>query len=115
MTLAAYGALPHILIAPGGELKGTVDKILNKKKQTRKIAVGTSGFLSAGWAVVESDAVLTAPSRLIAAFEKYLPIQSFDAPLDLPSITVVQVWHERFHRDPAHKWLREKLRASFSN
>ena len=109
MTLSNYCSLPHILIAPGGDLKGTIDKILAKKKISRKMVAGTSGFLAAGWAAAQSDAILTAPSKLIDQFESYLPIQSMAVPLEIPPITIVQVWHERQNRDPAHKWFREKL------
>jgi DNA-binding transcriptional LysR family regulator len=110
LTVATYCSLPHILIAPAGVLSGQVDKALAKAGVRREIAVGTSGFLAAGWAAARSDAVLTAPSRLIEEFEKYLPIRSFDVPIELPSITIVQVWHERQHKDAAHKWFRERLR-----
>lgn len=115
LDLATFCSLPHILIAPGGELTGQVDRLLKRKKLQRLVIAGTSGFLSAGWAVAQSDAVLTAPSRLIRGFEEYLPIRSFEVPFELPSITVVQVWHERQHRDPAHRWFRERIHAHFDN
>lgn len=113
LTLAAYCALPHILIAPAGELTGQVDKALARVGARRDVAVGTSGFLAAGWAVAQSDAILTAPARLIENFERYLPIRSFDVPVELPSIAIVQVWHERQHKDAGHKWFRERMRDAF--
>lgn len=111
MTLAHYCAFPHILIAPGGDLSGSIDKILLKKKISRKIVAGTSGFLAAVWAVAQSDAILTAPSKLLDEFESYLPIQSMAVPIETSAITIVQVWHERQNRDPAHKWFRERIQA----
>lgn len=114
MTLSQYSSYPHILIAPGGELKGSIDKILAKKKLHRNIAAGTSGFLTAGWAVAQSDAILTAPSKLIDQFESYLPIQAMAVPFEIPPITIVQVWHERQNRDPAHKWFRETIQRILS-
>lgn len=114
MTQQVYCALPHILIAPGGELTGQVDKVLARQKVSRQVAVGTSGFLAAGWAVARSDAVLTAPAKLIQGFEEYLPIRSFEVPFELSQITIVQVWHERQHRDPGHKWFREHFAKVFA-
>ena len=114
ITLTTYCELPHILIAPSGDLSGQVDKILKKKKLNRKIAIGTSGFLAAGWAAASSDAILTAPSRLIDEFETILPVKSFDVPLDIPLITVKQVWHERMNKDAGHKWFRETLLAAIN-
>jgi hypothetical protein len=33
----------------------------------------------------------------------------------LPSYSVKQHWHERFHRDPANGWLRQVMRDLFVN
>jgi DNA-binding transcriptional LysR family regulator len=114
MTLKTYCELPHILIAPSGDLSSQVDKILAKNKIKRQIAIGTSGFLAAGWAASRSDAILTAPSKLIEEFENILPLKSFEVPLEIPSITIKQVWHERMNKDAGHKWFREKLFAALN-
>lgn len=113
-SLEYYCKQKHLLIAPGGELSGVVDKALQKAKMSRPIVMGTSSFLAAGHALLESDVVLTAPSTLLQALAKRLPIRVFDTPLELPKINIVQVWHERVHNDPAHKWLREEIRFFFA-
>lgn len=97
----------HLLIAPGGELTGIVDKALGRHRKVRKIAAGVSNFTVSGLIVAQSDCILTAPSRLLAIFKEYLPINIFAAPVDLPSIKIVQAWHQRNHMDPAHRWFRE--------
>lgn len=114
ISLKKFCELPHILIAPGGDLSGHVDRILAQTKNKRQVVAGTSDFLSAGWAVAQSDAILTAPSKLIAGFEKHLPIRSLTSPVNIPDITVVQVWHERHHKDSEHRWFREKIFESQS-
>jgi DNA-binding transcriptional LysR family regulator len=110
LTLAAFVEHPHILIAPGGELTGRIDAILKRKTRRRRIVAGTSGFLAAGWGVAESDAILTAPERLIRSFETYLPIISFPTPIELPPIDILQVWHARTHDEPAERWFRQQVR-----
>jgi len=35
-----------------------------------------------------------------------LGLAAFKTPLQLPRIEIAQYWHERFHRDAAHRWLR---------
>lgn len=112
LSLKQYCQFSHVLIAPSGELSGKVDKILKKQKVQRNVVVGTSGFLSAGWAVAQSDAILTAPGKLISGFEKYLPVKSMVPPIAIPDIKIVQVWHARQHNDPEHRWFREKMLAS---
>jgi len=100
----------HILIAPGGNLEGVVDRLLAKKNKKRFIALGLSGFSSAGWILNESDSLLTAPAQLIHQVATRFEIKIFDPPLALPEISIAQVWHERNHKDPAHRWFREQVR-----
>ena len=35
-----------------------------------------------------------------------LDLAVFKTPVGLPRIEIAQFWHERFHRDPAHRWIR---------
>jgi hypothetical protein len=37
-----------------------------------------------------------------------------EPPVALPSYSVKQHWHERFHADPANAWLRRTLSELFS-
>lgn len=96
----------HILISPGGDLTGPIDKLLSKQKKARRVVVGASSFMVAGWILLETECVLTAPSRLISQFQKYLPIRAFTTPVKSDEIKIVQVWHERNQEDPAHQWFR---------
>nr|WP_221380099.1 hypothetical protein [Actinoplanes polyasparticus] len=35
-------------------------------------------------------------------------------PFTLPSPPIVCAWHQRYDTDPAHTWLRERVRAAFA-
>jgi DNA-binding transcriptional LysR family regulator len=107
-TIEDYVAWDHILISPQGDMKSLIDKSLGKK--SRRLVAGISNFLTPGWVVADSDVLLTAPSRLVGIFEKSLPVRAFDLPFKSPEISVVQVWHERLHRNSLHKWFRGLLR-----
>ena len=39
----------------------------------------------------------------------------FQTPVTLPRIEIAQYWHERYHRDPAHRWLRSVTLALFAD
>jgi DNA-binding transcriptional LysR family regulator len=39
-------------------------------------------------------------------FRSVLPLRLVAPPLELPRATYWQLWHQRTHQDPAHKWLR---------
>lgn len=105
----------HILIAPGGTLESTLDASLKKNRASRFVSVGTSSYLSSGWLVSQTDAILTAPSRLIESFEKFLEVKGYELPVKRDPVHIIQVWHERQNSDVVHKWFRqlvfESLRA----
>ena len=113
LSLQDFCALPHALIAPGGDLNSNLDTILKQSKMRREVKVGCSSFLGAGWIVSETDTVLTGPKRLVEMLQSRFPLKVFPVPVQLPAITIVQVWHERNNADSAHKWFRGLVKQSF--
>jgi DNA-binding transcriptional LysR family regulator len=110
LTLDAYCGEPHVLIAPGGDLRGVVDRALERLRKKRRVVVGASGFLIGAYIAARTDAILTAPSRLLSLMADRLELVLFEPPLPLAEIKIVQAWHARNHDDPGHKWLREMVR-----
>jgi len=109
LTLATYLELPHALITLQGDLRGAVDVALEKLGHKRHIAVAVSNFVSAGWVVSESDYILTCPSRLSARLRQYLPLEEHPTPIKMDGFIVNQVWHQRTHKEPLHRWFRGLL------
>jgi DNA-binding transcriptional LysR family regulator len=107
LSLESYLKAKHLLVSPRGDLTGSIDTQLQKLGKSRHIAASVSSFLSSGPVIVNSDYILTAPNRLVQHFSQYLPIKIYKSPLEFPKINVIQVWHERFHQDPLHMWLRK--------
>lgn len=106
LTLETYLRLPHALISPRGEGEGIVDRELAKLGHSRRIALRVPYFLTAPMAMERSDLVLTAPRRLVERFAAAWKLQVLKPPLAIPGFSVMQVWHERYDDDPAHRWLR---------
>lgn len=110
LSLAEYCRERHILVAPGGDLRGKVDDLLKKRKLERQISAGLHAFMSSAWVVAKSDCILTAPSQVMKQIAEGFPINVMPAPIEVPDITIVQTWHERNNQDPGHKWFREQIR-----
>jgi len=55
---------------------------------------------------------MTGPRMLVRHFAERAPLAVFDPPTELPTYPVAAYWHERFDDDPAHRWLRAKVRAA---
>ena len=115
VTLEAFCAERHVLVAPGGELTGAVDRLLARKKLARRVVAGTSAFMVAAWICASSTYILTAPSRLLAKLAGPLGLHMFAPPVSLPVIRVAQVWHARSDADPAHRWFRGLVRSVSSS
>jgi len=61
--------------------------------------------------LANTDLVAMVPSRLV---EGNAALQIVEPPVDVPGFDMLMLWHERVHRDPAHRWLREHMAQSIS-
>lgn len=46
------------------------------------------------------------PWRLVRASPA---LRAVEPPVEVPGYEMCMLWHERSHRDPAHRWLREQI------
>lgn len=112
LTLRQFVRLPHVLISPTGVGTSPVDEQLAAQGLQRRIALRIRYFLAAPMVVSRSDLVLTAPRRLGEVFARHFALELHEPPVTLSPFTLEQVWHERYEADPAHRWLRERVRAA---
>jgi DNA-binding transcriptional LysR family regulator len=108
LTLNTYTRLNHILVSPGGEGPGVVDRILHGRGLERRIAVRVPHFATALEVIAQSDLVLTAPSSL-SQCTAASTLVSRPVPLDIPEHAITMIWHPRFTEDPPHRWLRQLM------
>lgn len=100
-------ALDHALVSyTGGGFRGVTDEALEKLGKQRQVTLSVKSFLILPEILRASDMVAILPSRLVAGMGG---LAVFDPPFDVPGFTKVAAWHERTHRDSAHRWLRELL------
>lgn len=107
LTVKQFCALDHALVSyTGGGFRGVTDEALEKLGKRRQVTVSVKSFIILPEILRASDMVAILPSRLVAGVEGLVV---FDPPIDVPGFTKVAAWHERTHRDAAHRWLRELL------
>lgn len=109
LDLAQYIALPHALCSPKGEGAGVVDEALGKLGLTRRIAYRTPYFIGAAMAIAPTDMILTMARRPAEHLATMLNLSMYDPPIELPTLDIVAMWHERMDDDPAHRWLRQTI------
>jgi DNA-binding transcriptional LysR family regulator len=113
LTLQDYVDADHVLVAPrGGWLAGPIDQILAEKGLKRKVRMAIPHYLAAPHCVAFSDMLVTLPESVAAEYAKILPVTVFDFPFATRLFTVSMVWHDRNHDDPAHRWLRRKVKEA---
>lgn len=110
LTLAKYLRARHLLIAPRGRPGGIVDGVLSGMGKSRHVALQLGHFAPAPFIVARSDLLLTAPKALADEASKYVALVCKPVPLELPIVPYFMAWHERFDRDPAHRWFRDRPR-----
>ncbi|MDE3079186.1 MAG: LysR family transcriptional regulator [Paracoccaceae bacterium] len=107
--LDRYCAADHVLIAPGGDLRGVVDERLEAIGQSRRIVLGLPAFLPALAAVAASTAVVTLPARVARTFAAGFGLVTADPPVNVRGFPVSVYWHRRNDADPQTVWVRQQM------
>ncbi|WP_322028087.1 LysR family transcriptional regulator [Burkholderia sp. BCC1977] len=107
LTVNQFCTLDHALVSYAGSgFRGVTDEALAKLGKRRQVTLSAKSFLIIPEILSASDMVAILPSRLVAGIEGLVV---FEPPIEVPGFTKVAAWHERTHRDTAHRWLRELL------
>ncbi|MBF2997903.1 LysR family transcriptional regulator, partial [Pseudomonas aeruginosa] len=88
---------------------GPTDQALAELGAERRVALSVPHFLFLRAVLESTDLVALLPSRLVRERDR---LRVVEAPLEVPGYDLAMLWHERSHRDPAHRWLRELIAAS---
>lgn len=99
----------HILVmasATGHAAHRAVQEVIETVVAPENILVRVPSFIAAATVASQSDGVAIIPARLAAVIAGPLGLATFKPILPLPALEIAQYWHERYHRDPGHRWLR---------
>jgi DNA-binding transcriptional LysR family regulator len=109
-TLAQFCQLEHVMVSPdGGGFLGVTDEVLAGLGRTRNVALSVPHFLFVRSVLASTDMVAMLPSRLVRASPE---LKIVEPPIEVPGYEMSMLWHERLHREPAHRWLREFIAAA---
>ncbi|ANR78847.1 LysR family transcriptional regulator [Kosakonia sacchari] len=112
-SLKQFCQLEHVIVSPeGGGFQAATDDALAARGLTRNVVLSVPHFLFMLDVLARTDLVAVLPERLVANTGA---LQVVDPPLDLPGFDMLMLWHERLHRDPGHKWLRQQVLAVLGN
>jgi len=106
MTAEAFCSVPHAIVDPRGYVHERLDRWLAQQKVPRTAKLHVPYFLSLPLVIARSDLLVVMASRVAHTYAEMLPLKIMPPPVKLPAYEPRLFWHERFHRDPANRWLR---------
>ena len=110
LDLDSYLARPHLLVSMDGNTQGEVDNVLRARGLQRRVAVNVPHWGTAPGMIAGTDLILTVATRTLDNVPLGDTLVAIPPPLTVAPFNYVQVWHQRFNQDPAHRWLRELVK-----
>lgn len=115
LSLTRYLEQNHILVSSRASGSGFEDFELGRLGLQRKVALRCQNYFSACRVVEDSDMLLTMPKTAALMFSKTLAIAIYPLPVTLPAIDIHLYWHSNVDKEPANKWLRNKVLMAVAN
>ncbi len=109
MTLAAFTAMPHLLVTERGDATGAVDEALGKRGLTRRIALTVPHVLVLPSILPRSDMVATIGTRAANLFAPSTALAIHQVPLAMPPWRMSMMWSRQQASDVGLRWLRDIL------
>lgn len=107
--VAAHGVVSFV----GTGHDATVEQALVRQRIKRNIGLVVQHFATLPLIISRTDLIATIPLRAANSFSNLTRIQVIKPPINIPSFEIKQHWHERFHNDPANRWMRQQIAKLF--
>ena len=106
-----YGRQVHVAVVrqAGG---GSVEPSFSSAGMERNVVAEVDGYSAACSLVRRTDLVATIPERHTTGLRDGL--HTFRLPFETPELLISLLWHPRHDADPAHRWMRERIRDACS-
>ncbi|MFK3796352.1 LysR family transcriptional regulator [Pseudomonas sp. NPDC088444] len=111
VTPERFAEYDHVSVSRRGRPHGPIDAALELLGLSRRVTLTTPNFHSAIFSIAASDLIVSLPETVLWGMDELgLRMRPFVIPLDFEPVNVVQAWHPRFDKDPAHRWLRQTVK-----
>ncbi|KAA1004878.1 LysR family transcriptional regulator [Paraburkholderia panacisoli] len=113
LTLDRFLTQEHLLVEYSGSGHVLLEKALIEAGAKDRIRLRLPQYLSAPHIVTSTDLIWVVPELLASELTKHFELVVKPLPLSVPEFDVAMYWHDRYHRDPASRWLREQFDTLF--
>jgi DNA-binding transcriptional LysR family regulator len=111
-SLADYVAARHVVVMPLSQDQPLIERWLQDNGHRRVATLRVTHFSAATIALPGTALVATIPRRLTEAQPMDPRLRLVEAPEEFDAFAYGMIWHPRLESDPAHRWLREMVRAA---
>lgn len=113
ITSAQFLQAAHAVVKPDGR-EHLFERFLQGKGIKRRVVVELSHFMSLLPIIETSNLLATVPKDLAEFFVQHGNVRYIPTPMKSPVIDVHLFWHQRFHKEHAHIWLRQVIHQLFN-
>jgi DNA-binding transcriptional LysR family regulator len=113
LDISSYLAQDHILVSSRRRGPGLEDFALSRFGFERRIRLRCQHYFAACRVASQTDLLLTMPGRYARIANRQFGNRILPFPIDIPAFDVFLYWHANVDDDPANRWLREQITASF--
>ncbi|RDF00918.1 hypothetical protein DPV99_08510 [Aggregatibacter aphrophilus] len=89
---------------------GITNQALQTMGLQRNVSLLVQNFIVLPELLAQSDLLAIVPERLITHSDN---LKRFEPPLKIQGFTKTLIWHERTHKDPAYRWVRELIEKAW--
>lgn len=107
LSLHAFMEAPHVAIRTEGRSQEVVEAAMARLGVTRRVVLALPHYLSLFSLIAASDMLAVIPHDLATALTRQEGVCAHPLPFASPTVPIHQIWHKRFHRDEANRWLRD--------
>lgn len=100
----AFVAWPHVWVDTA--TSRALDAQLAGRNIERRISVRVSSFLTGAVTVQQTDCIMVLPREVAMRAAEMADVVILPLPVEMPRLTLDQLWHPRRQHDPSHIWLR---------
>ncbi len=115
LTREGFERLRHVNVVPPGRLRAGLFQALAREQLKREVAISVTNFFAAAEMVAVTDDCATLPSLVCRRLSTDARFKIVPPPVDLGTFPVEMAWHVRYRHDPAHRWLRARIREVVSD
>jgi DNA-binding transcriptional LysR family regulator len=106
---SGFRAARHVVVVAsdtGHAAHRLVQQALEAEVAAENIIIRVPSFLVATLVASRTNSVATIPANLATSVAEQLGLTPIRPPFPLPQFEIAQFWHEKYQRDPGHRWLR---------